>query len=194
MFKKNRPFRISLLRTFKMKGYSSLKEYVQDYKLYIAARRIDPGREGETITSFFKQKMDLRMNNASKGFKKMLQDKGYSKDDLMIMATHDIIGDMSELRDFIRVCFGDSYVPKYYKRLLSTKAFKSGRLKRIYEFIPLLIETKGEFVDFIRSNRNLTKYELRMIMGYICHKNWKKWVEELITENKLTVRRGCYYA
>ena len=177
-----------------MKGYNSLKEYVQDYRLYLAAKRIDPGRNGETITSFFKQKMDLRMNNASFRFKKMLKDKGYTKDDLRIMATHDIIGEISELREFIRVCFGDSHVSKYYKRLLSTKAFKSGRLKRIYEFIPLTIETKREFVDFIRSNRNLTKSELTTIMNYTCHKNWRLWVDELLKENILFIRRGCFLA
>jgi hypothetical protein len=177
-----------------MKGYTSLKEYVKDYKMYLAAKRIDPGRNGETITSFFKQRMDLRMNNASLGFKKMLKNKGYTNDDLKIIATHDVIGEISELRDFIRVCFGDSNVSKYYKRLLSTKAFKNGRLKRIYEFIPLTIQTKRDFVEFIRSNRNTTKSELKIIMNRICEKNWRGWVDELLVENKLFVRRGCFYA
>ena len=177
-----------------MKGYSSLKQYVQDYRLYLAAKRIDPGREGETITSFFKQRMDLKMNNASKGFKKMLKDKGYTNDDLKIMATHDVIGDITELREFIRACFGDSHVAKYYKRLISTSAFKSGRLKRIYEFIPLTIKSEREFLDFIRSNQNLTRSELKMIMNNICNKNWQNWVDKLLRENKLILRRGCLAA
>ncbi len=174
-----------------MKGYNSFNQYIQDYKLYLAAKRIDPGKEGETITSFFNQRIKLRMDNASNGFKKILADKKYTQDDLKIIATHDIIGDFYELRNFIRVCFGDIHVSKYYRRLLSSRAFKSGRLKRIYEFIPLTIETKREFVDFIKINRNLTKSELTVIMNHICHKNWKIWVDELLKENKLIIRRGC---
>lgn len=175
-----------------MKGYSSLKQYVQDYKLYLAAKKIDPGKEGETITSFLKKNMELKMKNSSTRFKKMIKEKKYTTEDLKIIAVHDVIGDISELRDFIRICFGDNYVSPHYKTLLSTNAFKSGRLKRIYEFIPLSIKTKREFLDFIKSNRYMTKLELNTIMKRICEGDWRSWANDLLNENVITFRKGGY--
>lgn len=175
-----------------MKGYVSLKQYVQDYKLFLAAKKIDPGKEGETVTSILKKSINLKLKNSSVRFKKMLREKEYTPEDLKIIAVHDAIGKFDELRDFVRICFGNSYVSPYYKRLLSTNAFKSGRLKRLYEFIPLSIKTKRQFLDFITSNRHMTKPELNTIMKRICNENWQSWIKDLLRDNVITYRRGCY--
>jgi hypothetical protein len=116
----------------------------------------------------------------------------YTAEDLRIIAVHDSIGHINELRDFIRICFGEGYYSsKDFQKLLSTSAFKSGRLKRIYEFIPLSIDTEKEFLEFIRDNRHTTKSELKIIMKYICKKNWKSWMDDLYKQGKITFRRGC---
>ena len=175
-----------------MKGYISLKQYVQDYKLLLAAKRIDPGKEGETVTSFLRKNIDLKLKNSSARFKKMVKQNRYTLVDLKLIATHDVIGDIGELKDFIRICFGDSYVSPHYKELLSTSAFKSGRLKRIYEFIPISIKTKRQFMDFIKSNRHMTRFELNLIMKRICEENWRAWLDDMLRDNVITFRRGCY--
>ena len=124
----------------------------------------------------------------------MLKNNSYNYDDLKLIATHDAIGEIAELRDFIRVCFGDNYNFKYYKKLISTNAFKSGRLKRIYDFIPFSIQTKREFIDFIRNNKHLTKSELDIIMKNICKENWNNWIEDSLKEGVITFKRGHIYA
>ena len=43
-----------------MKGYNSIRQFVEDYKLYLAAKKIDPGKEGETITSYLKKRIKKR--------------------------------------------------------------------------------------------------------------------------------------
>lgn len=174
-----------------MKGYNTLKEFVNDYKLYLGAKRIDPGRDGETITSFFKNRIESRLKNSTERFKSMLKKNKFTNEDLKIMATHDVMGEIPELRSFVRVCFGDGYISAHYKKIISTNAFKSGRLKKIYEFIPLSIKSKRDLLDFIRNNRGITKSELNTIMNQICTQNWRAWIEELNQESKIAFRRGC---
>jgi len=48
---------------------------------------------------------------------------------------------------------------------LSSNAFKSGRLKRLYEFIPHRIDTKKDFIRFVKSRRRVNKTELSIIMN-----------------------------
>jgi len=68
---------------------------------------------------------------------------------------------------------------------LSSNAFKSGRLKRLYEFIPHRIDTKKDFIRFVKSRRRVNKTELSIIMNQICRKNWKEWLNDLIDKNKI---------
>ena len=124
----------------------------------------------------------------------MLKKRGYSMDDLKIIATHDYIRSIPSLEFFIRECFALNYVsPAHYKKLLSSNAFKAGRLKRLYEFIPLKIETKTEFMRFIRAKRGIPKSELTAVMNHLCKKNWRDWLNELIDKGKIQEQMSRWF-
>jgi len=177
-----------------MKGYHSIKQFVNDYNLYMAAKKIDPGKDGETITSYLKKRISNRISLASKQFNNMLKKRSYSINDLKIIATHDYIKHIENLEFFVKECFGLNYVtPAHYKKILSSNAFKAGRLKRLYEFIPLRIETKIEFMRFVRTKRGIPKTELSAIMSYICRNNWKEWLNELIDKGKIQEQGSKWY-
>ena len=175
-----------------MKGYNTLKQYIQDYKLYRAAKKIDPGRNnGETITLFLKKRVDERLNCASKRFKTMIKKRNYSVTDLMLIATHDTVSYIDTIEFFIKECFGVNYAsPLHYKKVLSSNAFKTGRLKRLYDFIPHKIQTKNDFIRFLKSRRQISKAEFSVIMNQVCRENWRKWLDELIDKNKIQHHNG----
>jgi len=173
-----------------MKGYNSLKQYIQDYRIYLAAKRMDPGRDGETMTSFLKNKIDLKLKTASPSFKSMLKRNNYTPNDLKILATHEVIGEISDLREFGRVCFGGGCYSIYIKKIISANAFKNGKLKKVYEFIPLSIRSKKDFLEFMRVHRSISKSDLNIIMRQVSIGNWKVWLSELVKEDKLFFRRG----
>ena len=178
-----------------MKGYNSIKQFVEDYKLYMAAKKIDPGKEGETITSYLRKRVKKRLSAASKQFKAMIKKRGYSMIDLMLIGTHDSIKSIYDLESFVKECFGVDYVTKLnYKKLMSSNAFKNGRLKKLYEFIPLKIETKIDLIRFIRIRIKIPKEELAVIMNNICSKNWHAWMNELIYIGKLRDKGGSWFA
>lgn len=178
-----------------MKGYNSLKQFVDDYRLYIAAKKIDPGREGETITLYLKKRIDMRLANASKQFKSSVRKRGYSKDDLKIIALHDHMKRIHDLEFFIRNCFGINYAGiVHYRKLLSSNAFKAGRLCRLYEFIPLKIENKVDFLRFIKAKGSISKAELSAVMSSIAKKEWKSWLNELIDSGRIRECKGRWSA
>ena len=177
-----------------MKGYNSIRQFVEDYKLYLAAKKIDPGKEGETITSYLKKRIKKRLSAASKQFRAMMKKRSYSMIDLMLIGTHDSIKNIYDLEFFVKECFGVAYATKAnYRKILSSNAFREGRLKRLYEFIPFKIETKAEFIRFIRSRNNIPKAELSVIMNQICDKNWRAWLNELIDMNKIRDKGGSWF-
>jgi len=175
-----------------MRGYNSLRQFVDDHKLLRAAKKIDPGRDsGETVTSFLKKRVDQRLVNASKQFNNMLKKRDYSKNDLILIAIHDTISGVQSLEAFVKECFGKGYVgPSRYKKVLASTAFQSGRLKLLYSIIPRQVNTKTEFVRFLKTRRYISKEELQSIMSHICEKNWRLWLYELIDKEKIREEQG----
>ena len=174
-----------------MRGYATMSQFVQDYQLLGVAKKVDPGREGETVTSYMKKMINARLAKAALSFKNSLARQKYSLDDLKLIATHDSLSNVHTVEFFVKECFGTNYVgPQHYKRLLRSVAFKSGRLKRLYEFIPTRIETKNDFIRFIKTRRGISKPELTVIMKSICKKEWQMWLNELIHGNKIMQDRG----
>lgn len=178
-----------------MKGYKSLKQFVEDYGLYITAKKVDPGKEGETITSYLKKRIKQRLSTASKNFKATIKKQNYSMDDLKIIATHDSMEHIMDFESFVKECFALDYVTqKHYKRLLSSRAFRNGRLRRLYEFVPLQIRTKTQLFNFIRSRRGISKSELEAIMNHLCKNDWKQWLNELIDKKSVGEDHGRWFA
>lgn len=177
-----------------MKGYNSLKQFVSDYKLYMVAKKIETKKDGETITSYLKKKIDRKLFLASEHFKAMLKKRGYAMNDLKLIAAHDSIRNVHSLEYFVRECFGLYYVsPLHYKKVLSSNAFKTGRLNRLYEFIPSRIETKEEFVRFIKGRKGIQKSELTVLMSQLCKKNWCSWFYELVEKGNIEENRGRWH-
>ena len=174
-----------------MQGYNTLKEFIEDYKLYLAAKRIDPGRErGETIPRYLLSRIKFRITNSSKNFQAMLEKNKYSYVDLKLIATNEIIGEITSLDDFIYVCFGRGQKISSYKKLLKTNAFKNGQLNKLYEFIPYEITTKEEFINFLGSNHGLSYASIKALMKFICKGNWQEWFSEMRKDNKIIFRGG----
>ena len=69
-----------------MKGYNTLIELTNDFKLLRIARKVDPGRHStDTITNLLKKRINLNISNASKKFKDIIKKNNYTKDDLIFI-------------------------------------------------------------------------------------------------------------
>jgi len=169
-----------------MKGYTALNQFILDYRLYQTAKKIDPGKEGKTVTSLMNQRIDYRLKFASKNFKFMLSKRKYSFNDLKFIATHDYMKEIYSIEMFFTECFGTQYVTsEQYKTLLKSSSFKSGRLRRLYEFIPPSIETEKEFYKWLKLRRRISKIELKIVMNTICKNNWMEWYDRFQEQGKV---------
>lgn len=181
---------------WKMKGYNSIKQFVDDYNLFRIAKNIDQGRDdgGETITSIMKKRVSQRFSNASKQFKSVIHKRGYTENDLKFIAVHDSIKEIRCLEEFIRKCFENRNNELFaYKAVLSSNAFKSGRLRQLNHLIPLKIDNKTEFIRFLKSRRELPKAELEQIMNIVCGRRWRAWLYELIDKGKIFEKGGRWF-
>jgi len=170
----------------KIKGYSSLQQFTEDHTLYKTAKNIDPGRDdGKTLTNFIKKRMDTKFKNSTKQFKNMLKKSGYTKNDLILISVHDSMSRIYEFEDFISSCYNNKEIETAYDKILTSKAFRSGRLRKLYCFIPTKINTKQEFYMFVRRRRMISKIELKKIMNSISCKRWLIWLQELIDAKKI---------
>lgn len=176
-----------------MKGYDSLKQFSEDIKLYNAAKMLNSGRDdgGETLKSFVKKRIDERLKKASKRFKS----KGYSKQELVFIATHDSLKKLNNLEEFIYACFENSSNYKgQYKKIFTSKPFKEGKLGKLYPHIPLNVNSKQDLLKFIRTCGEVNKNELEFVMDALYQKRWKPWLSELVTEGKIKNRYGRWYS
>jgi hypothetical protein len=177
-----------------MKGYTALNQFILDYRLYQTAKKIDPGKEGKTVTSLMNQRIDYRLKFASKNFKFMLSKRKYSFNDLKFIATHDYMKEIYSIEMFFTECFGTQYVTsEQYKTLLKSSSFKSGRLKRLYEFIPQNIISKNDFLRMLRFSKRIRKNELTTIMNSLCNRDWRIWYNELLDQAKIMEERGMVF-
>jgi hypothetical protein len=165
-----------------MKGYTSVSQYIRDHQLYRAARKVDPGRNGETLTSMLRKRIQDRLKHASAAFRC----SGYTEDDLKFIATHEGMGTINSIDHFVQECFGKNYITfSIYRRLLRSKAFRSGRLTRLYAYLPHSIESKTHLTRFIKLRHGISKIELEAIMPIIGRGPWKTWIDEMIIDDKL---------
>jgi len=154
--------------------------------LFISAQKIDPGKRGETITTVVRKRIKERFEKATIQFKKMLRKRHYTEHDLKLIAAHDTMRKMRDFETFICHCFGSKYVsPLHYQKVLRSNAFKSGRLTRLYDFVPNRIDTRKEFIRFLKSRRGINKTECEVIMRSIACRNWRNWLEDLIDKRRL---------
>jgi hypothetical protein len=178
-----------------MKGYNSIKQFVQDYQLYRVAKKVDPGREGETLTSYLRKQIEYKILNATQQFRKMIMKKDYCWTDLILIGVHDSLRGLYSFEFFVRACFNTTFVSSnHYRKVLSSNAFKSGRLKRLDEFIPHSIQSKNDIIRFIKARRGVPKGEFSALMNQVCRANWRKWMNELQDKNKVQEQNGRWLA
>lgn len=173
-----------------MRGYMALQQFYEDHKLYKTAKSIDTGRDsGETITSFMKKRIDNRFLNASKSFKS----KGYTKDDLVILATNESFKKYYNFSEFLNECFEKKSNPEAnIKKILSSKPFKDGKLKNLYTLLPIDTSSKNDLFRFLRSRGTINNTELEILMKRFASRNWKKWLNELLEERKVRRLDGMW--
>lgn len=178
-----------------MKGYQTMKQFVQDYKDYVIARKLDPGRDsGDTVTEIMKRFVDEKLKNASKSFRAMIKKNGYSLEDLKLIAVHDSYKSLDNFEDLISEAYGVDYVNiRILKRFLSSKAFKKGRLEKLGRFLPHEIGSKKEFRRFLLFHGHDVSYpKLKVIMKHVASKEWENWMDELIEKGEVNVRNGRF--
>ena len=135
-----------------MKGYDTLKQFTEDYWLYLIAKKVESrdSCKDTTIESVLKKRIAKRMESASEQFKKTIKDNRYSRTDLNLIAIHKNSGTIRNLDDFIDyfASFNETTI-KHYIQIMSSSAFKTGRLKKLYRFIPRKIKSRREFLIFM---------------------------------------------
>lgn len=179
-----------------MKGYQTIKQFVEDYKLYLVAKRIDPGREsGDTITRIMKKKIDEKLNKASKRFRIMMETNNYSVEDLRLIAVHDCFARIHDVGELIKEAYNLNRVNnKMMRRFLLSNAFKKGRLEKISVILPIKIRSKLELRKFVKRRRNMSHSEFKTIIQVIAPKEWKVWFDELVEEGLIELDGGMIWA
>lgn len=182
-----------------MKGYHTLNQFIKDYRLYKAAKIVDldvdfnlERKKRETITSLTKKRIDKRLVNSTKQFKDMIKRNNYSKDDLIFIAVDKSLKDEPcSIEDFLEECFDiNNLNESHYKKLLSSKAFKTGKLKKLNQIIPLSINTREDILRFIKGYKGISKSELNIIINKLCKRKGHRWVNELLDEDKIYEKQG----
>lgn len=178
-----------------MKGYQTMKQFVQDYRDFILVKKMDPGRDsGETVTKVFRKIIDGKLQNASKGFKAMMEKNGYSLADLKLIALHDSYKSIDNFEDLIAEAYEVDHVnTRVLKRFLSSNAFKKGRLEKVGKILPFEIRSKKELKRFLLlEGREIAYPKLKIIMKHIASKGWEDWLEELIEKEEVYIRKGRF--
>ncbi|HIH38782.1 hypothetical protein J4460_03320 [Candidatus Woesearchaeota archaeon] len=176
-----------------MKGYSSLNQFIEDHYLRRVAAKIDPGKEGRTITKLLEKRIKDRLENATPSFRSMLKKNCYTLNDLNLIATHDTISGIVTLEMFLKETYGD-YQRNNIRKLLKSRAFRTGKLSRLHDFIPQEITSKNDLLQFIRARKTLPRSEIAEIMRLVGKGDWKGWLEELLAQKKISERYGRVYA
>lgn len=178
-----------------MKGYNTIKEFVEDYKVYVTVTKVDKdnrGCEGLTLKKVWKERMGSRLKNATKKFKSMMSKNGYTLDDLRLIAVNDILERTTYLEDVIRYAYDAKRInARLLKKFLKSKALQNGRLDRLSGVLPARIKTQKELRSFIvRYGNDLHQTELKVLLDAIASKEWEKWLEELIESGEFVCKWG----
>ena len=174
-----------------MKGYTSLKQFADDFRLYKTAKSMDMGRtNGESIISYMKKRIDERLKNATPSFK----NKGYSKQELLFIAAHESTKRINNVEEFIATCFDKNHVSKDdYLKIFKSKPFKEGKLGKLYTHLPLSLNSKTDLLRYIKNRGEINKEELESLMDSLYPKYWRTWLSELVDERKIRNRFGWWY-
>lgn len=179
-----------------MKGYTSLKQVIDDFGLYKTACSVELGRSsGRTITSLLKKRIDHKLRHSSASFKATLSKRGFTKNDIALIAAHDLSYRIYELSEFLKDCFMKNYISQQdYTKLLKSNALKSGRLPKLTSFLPRKLESKQDLLAFIKSRRGVKIDELNAILSHFCGKKGYIWAQQLLYDQKAHSDNGVVYA
>ena len=177
-----------------MQGYNSIKQYIEDYILYLSASQIDPGRSGETVASYLKNQINLKFKNASLSFKSFLKKNNYTKTDLYLIAINDKLKQIDDLQDFLGEIRNTPRNARKIHMILKSNAFKKNRLTILNDFLPKQISSKEDLIEFLKINHLIPHSCLRTILDYYAKNKWNSWLSEAQKEDKVEFSRGRWYA
>ena len=177
-----------------MKGYSNINGCIEDYKLLVVAKHIDPGRgNGESVTKYLIRKMNNKLKHSSHKFKSQMKRDKYNIYDLNLIAVNSLFKKTRSIDDFCCMMV-DTYTPEErIRRILKSNAFKKGKLTSLSTLLPERITTKEELTDFIRSNNRVSHYILKIVCDHFVKNKWRDWLEEAQQERKVERIHGEWW-
>lgn len=169
-----------------IKGYNTLRQMIDDYKLYHFAKKNDPRRmKKESVTNHLKLQIAERRSKATKRFKEMMVKKGYTELDLELIALNDNLIDTVDIYRFLHQMPIKGFAHVKLKKIMQTAAYKNKRLTFLEQFIPRKIDSKEELVDYIQTSPQLSYQLLSAILSCVAPNNWRSWVAEASRNGEL---------
>ena len=175
------------------KGYNDLKEFTKDFNLYLAARENEPEPRRKTnITKILKKDLDRKLQHATQRFKNLMRERGYTRQDLELIATHTHLGFIHEPEEFLALAYNKSPITlEDYKRLVRSQAFKDGSLRSLYKFIPYNVDGPKSLKRFITKldGQGIDIDQMTSLLDVIAPPQWQEWLEQLEEEGVQVHRR-----
>lgn len=157
-----------------MKGYTSIKEALEDYSLLIESETLDIHRRGKTLQKLIKDIISIRTEKASKQYKKATE--GYTHFDFKLLAIHKSFRG-NRIEEFMYEIDENLSNKEKLKRILKSKAFP--RLKKIKAYFPDKLDSIEEFVDYLKTIPKSKTETILAIVRKIAGKKAVDWVFEL---------------
>ena len=178
----------------KTKGYSTLRQITTDIRLYTIVIDADPEREkGETISEYLKKKIKNGMDNASPKLKKQLNKTGLKLYDLNLIAIHSLARNTRDLHRFLENMTDNCSTQEKIRKILSSAAFKSGKLPKLYTHLPKKLSSKGDLINYIKSRRCVNNMEMSAIGSHYLGREYIRILKKAEEEGEVKCSRGEWY-
>jgi hypothetical protein len=173
-----------------MKGYTNLKQYIDDFKLYKMALENERTDREETLASVLKNRMKQKLNASPKRFKEFMNKKRFTEFDMILITVHEEKNALFEVTDFtfdVPPRSREHYTK--LKKIIKSAAFKEGMLYNLEKLLPKRMDCKEDLVEFVRDNPHMSHSELCVVCSCLTRKDWKSWLREAQDEKLVTHRR-----
>jgi len=176
-----------------MTGYTSIKEYIQDYELIELSKEIGTIRTGMDLEKLMKKRLKDKFRNRSEKFKRELKKNNYSEFDLKLISINK--SNYESFENIYQKIFGSETIKiEKIKQIIESEAFKQGKLYNIYKFIPEKIDSTRKLKSFLKNwNRGITESEINMILKLINDNNAKKWLNKILETEYHHKHAGRYF-
>lgn len=159
-----------------MKGYTTLKQVIEDYNLYLASIKISPTRSKETLTSYIRKRIKQKILNGSPKFKQMMNKSKYKHFDLILLALNDTFRN-NTLKYFLGEMPNNLSDKEMIKKILKSPALN--KLNAFKNYIPNKLTSKQDMETYLKSIP-LSKYRhVETICVHFAGKKCREWLFEV---------------